>query len=96
MKYKISRERHLFGSHVEFSDRDEAEAKDVVIECLSYDDDSYHIKMKERDKGIQVCFNKIFHSESQECLPIKLDLLFPTFHSVFPLSFRFIWKQLRP
>jgi len=50
MKFTIQRERKEFGSHVTLSDRSIEE--DEVIECVSFEDDSFFM-MKEIDKAIQ-------------------------------------------
>ena len=54
VKFRISRKRREFGAPVRFSDRNVSDAKDGLIECPSYDDESYGLLKKELDKAIQV------------------------------------------
>uniref|UniRef100_A0A4W3HJW7 Dynein axonemal intermediate chain 3 n=1 Tax=Callorhinchus milii TaxID=7868 RepID=A0A4W3HJW7_CALMI len=53
LKFRISRIRKEFGSKVLFTDRSASAAKDSYVECASYPDSSFSLKMMERDVGVQ-------------------------------------------
>uniref|UniRef100_A0A4W3HMR7 Dynein axonemal intermediate chain 3 n=1 Tax=Callorhinchus milii TaxID=7868 RepID=A0A4W3HMR7_CALMI len=53
VKFRISRIRKEFGSKVLFTDRSASAAKDSYVECASYPDSSFSLKMMERDVGVQ-------------------------------------------
>ena len=50
LRYKFSRARREFGAPVSFSDR---VAGDDVHTCVSYKDDKFSLKRKERECGVQ-------------------------------------------
>ena len=50
----VKRIRRAFGAPVKFSDRNTGDAKDAVIECTPYPDQSFDLKKIELDTGIQV------------------------------------------
>ncbi|XP_064284501.1 dynein axonemal intermediate chain 3 isoform X3 [Passer domesticus] len=54
IKYKISRVRRKFGAPITFTDRNAADEKDSYAECTAYEDDTFSIKMLERDVGVQM------------------------------------------
>ncbi|NXJ61218.1 WDR63 protein, partial [Rostratula benghalensis] len=54
IKYRISRERRKFGAPITFTDRNASHAKDSYIECTSYQDKAFSIKMLEKNVGIQM------------------------------------------
>ncbi|NWT68187.1 WDR63 protein, partial [Prunella himalayana] len=54
IKYKISRVRRKFGAPITFTDKNAADEKDSYAECTAYEDDTFSIKMLERDVGVQV------------------------------------------
>ncbi|NWS75173.1 WDR63 protein, partial [Crotophaga sulcirostris] len=54
VKYMISRERRKFGAPITFTDRNASDIKDSYIECVSYQDKAFSIKMLEKDVGIQM------------------------------------------
>lgn len=53
IKYKISRVRRRFGAPITFSDRNASDEKDSYAECTAYEDNTFTIKMLERDVGLQ-------------------------------------------
>ncbi|XP_067845904.1 dynein axonemal intermediate chain 3 [Heptranchias perlo] len=53
MNFMISRIRRDFGVPVVFDDRSVSDAKDSYLECASYLDASFNIKILERDFGVQ-------------------------------------------
>ncbi|NWZ33944.1 WDR63 protein, partial [Brachypodius atriceps] len=53
IKYKISRVRRRFGAPITFSDRNASDEKDSYAECTAYEDNTFSIKMLERDAGLQ-------------------------------------------
>ena len=57
MKFRISRIRREFGAPVSFTTRSASDAKDGIIECPSYEEETPCIQRKELDKGIQVVNN---------------------------------------
>ncbi|NXX14189.1 WDR63 protein, partial [Podargus strigoides] len=54
IKYIISRVRRKFGAPITFTDKNASQVKDSYIECLSYQDKKFSIKMLEKDVGIQM------------------------------------------
>ncbi|KFP67853.1 WD repeat-containing protein 63, partial [Cariama cristata] len=54
IKYKISRVRRKFGAPITFTDKNASHVKDSYIECISYQDKTFSIKMLEKDVGIQM------------------------------------------
>ncbi|NXR61545.1 WDR63 protein, partial [Rhadina sibilatrix] len=54
IKYKISRVRRKFGAPITFSDKNASDEKDSYAECTAYEDETFSIKMLERDVGVQV------------------------------------------
>ncbi|NWV22739.1 WDR63 protein, partial [Origma solitaria] len=54
IKFKISRVRRKFGAPITFTDRNASDDKDGYAECSSYEDETFSIKMLERDVGFQI------------------------------------------
>ncbi|NXA31614.1 WDR63 protein, partial [Eudromia elegans] len=54
IKYLISRARRKFGAPVTFADKNASSVKDSYIECTSYQDKTFSIKLLEKDVGAQV------------------------------------------
>ncbi|NWS04714.1 WDR63 protein, partial [Motacilla alba] len=54
IKYKISRVRRKFGAPITFTDKNAADEKESYAECTAYEDDTFSIKMLERDVGVQM------------------------------------------
>ncbi|XP_066048637.1 dynein axonemal intermediate chain 3 isoform X2 [Chamaea fasciata] len=54
IKCKISRVRRKFGAPITFTDKNVSDDKDSYAECTAYEDDTFSIKMLERDVGVQV------------------------------------------
>ncbi|NXU95954.1 WDR63 protein, partial [Cettia cetti] len=54
IKYKISRVRRKFGAPISFTDKNASDDKDSYAECTAYQDDTFSIKMLERDVGVQI------------------------------------------
>ncbi|XP_041339298.1 dynein intermediate chain 3, axonemal [Pyrgilauda ruficollis] len=54
IKYKISRVRRMFGAPITFTDKNAADEKDSYAECTAYEDDTFSIKILERDVGVQM------------------------------------------
>ncbi|NXU03023.1 WDR63 protein, partial [Buphagus erythrorhynchus] len=54
IKYKISRARRKFGAPITFTDKNASDDKDSYAECMAYEDDTFSIKMLERDVGVQM------------------------------------------
>ncbi|XP_069497800.1 dynein axonemal intermediate chain 3 [Ambystoma mexicanum] len=54
IKYMVSRVRREFGAPITFGDQNASSAKDGYIECTSFEDKKYTIRIKERDMGTQV------------------------------------------
>ncbi|NWS91625.1 WDR63 protein, partial [Toxostoma redivivum] len=54
MKYKMSRARRRFGAPIAFTDKNASGDKDSYAECTAYEDDTFSIKMLERDVGVQM------------------------------------------
>ncbi|NWI85435.1 WDR63 protein, partial [Pitta sordida] len=54
IKFKISRVRRKFGAPITFSDKNASHVKDGYVECVPYEDNSFSIKMLERDVGVQM------------------------------------------
>ncbi|XP_077574089.1 dynein axonemal intermediate chain 3 [Stigmatopora nigra] len=53
LRYKLSRARKDFGKLVSLSDRNVIDAKDGILECMSYQDRRYNITLLERDCAVQ-------------------------------------------
>uniref|UniRef100_A0A3Q2Z0T1 WD repeat domain 63 n=1 Tax=Hippocampus comes TaxID=109280 RepID=A0A3Q2Z0T1_HIPCM len=51
--YKFSRARRNFGIPVSLSDRNVTDVKDGILECVSYQDRRFNIKLLQRDCGVQ-------------------------------------------
>ncbi|NXR29502.1 WDR63 protein, partial [Cinclus mexicanus] len=54
IKYKISRARRKFGAPITFTDKNASDDKGSYAECTAYEDDTFSIKMLERDVGVQM------------------------------------------
>ncbi|NXP91434.1 WDR63 protein, partial [Passerina amoena] len=54
IKYKISRVRRHFGAPITFTDKNAAEDKESYAECTAYEDNTFSIKLLERDVGVQM------------------------------------------
>ncbi|NXQ30776.1 WDR63 protein, partial [Alaudala cheleensis] len=54
IKYKLSRARRHFGAPITFTDKNSSDDKDTYAECTAYEDDTFSIKMLERDVGVQI------------------------------------------
>eukprot|EP00079_Xenopus_tropicalis_P034866 XP_017948637.1 PREDICTED: WD repeat-containing protein 63-like [Xenopus tropicalis] len=54
IKFMISRIQRKFGAKVNFGDHNASDVKDGYMECTSYQDKRFSIKINERDTGIQV------------------------------------------
>ncbi|XP_075567513.1 dynein axonemal intermediate chain 3 isoform X3 [Pelecanus crispus] len=54
IKYMISRVRRKFGAPITFTDKNASHVKDSYVECTSYQDKTYSIKMLEKNVGIQM------------------------------------------
>ncbi|NWS35849.1 WDR63 protein, partial [Polioptila caerulea] len=54
IKYKISRVRSKFGAPITFTDKNASDDKDSYAECTAYEDNTFSIKMLERDVGVQM------------------------------------------
>ncbi|XP_037260491.1 dynein intermediate chain 3, axonemal isoform X7 [Falco rusticolus] len=54
IKYMISRVRRKFGAPITFTDKNASHVKDSYIECMSYQEKTFSIKMLEKDVGIQM------------------------------------------
>ncbi|NXC06310.1 WDR63 protein, partial [Orthonyx spaldingii] len=54
IKYKISRVRRKFGAPITFTDKNASDEKDSYAEYMPYEDDTFSIKMLERDVGVQM------------------------------------------
>ena len=50
----VRRVRKAFGGETYFSDRNVNDAKDGLIECTSFEDQTFTLKKLELDMGIQV------------------------------------------
>ncbi|XP_049588016.1 dynein axonemal intermediate chain 3 isoform X2 [Syngnathus scovelli] len=64
--YKFSRARREFGSPLSLSDRNVADVKDGNVECLSYQDRRFNIKLLQRDCAVQAI--PILQSSSAQTL----------------------------
>ncbi|XP_069795495.1 dynein axonemal intermediate chain 3 [Narcine bancroftii] len=53
IKFKISCPRRRFGAPVTLDDRNDAEMKDSYVECASYQDKNFSIRILERSVGVQ-------------------------------------------
>ncbi|XP_076196638.1 dynein axonemal intermediate chain 3 isoform X2 [Aptenodytes patagonicus] len=54
IKHMISRVRRKFGAPVTFTDKNASHVKDSYVECTSYQDKTFSIKMLEKDVGVQM------------------------------------------
>ncbi|KAF4793094.1 hypothetical protein TURU_114834 [Turdus rufiventris] len=54
IRYKMSRARRKFGAPITFTDKNASDDKDSYAECTAYEDDTFSIKMLERDVGVQM------------------------------------------
>ncbi|GAB0193019.1 dynein intermediate chain 3, axonemal [Grus japonensis] len=54
IKYMISRVRRKFGAPITFTDKNASYVKDSYVECTSYQDKNFSIKMLEKDVGVQM------------------------------------------
>ncbi|KFZ54170.1 WD repeat-containing protein 63, partial [Antrostomus carolinensis] len=54
IKYMISRVRRKFGAPITFTDKNASHAEDSYVECTSYQDKTFSIKMLENDVGVQM------------------------------------------
>ncbi|NXT55435.1 WDR63 protein, partial [Pluvianellus socialis] len=54
IKYMISRVRRKFGAPITFTDKNASHVKDSYVECTSYEDKTFSIKMLEKDVGLQM------------------------------------------
>ncbi|XP_010118450.1 PREDICTED: WD repeat-containing protein 63, partial [Chlamydotis macqueenii] len=54
IKYMLSRVRRKFGAPITFTDKNASHVKDTYVECTSYQDKSFSIKMLEKDVGVQM------------------------------------------
>ncbi|NXK79666.1 WDR63 protein, partial [Amazona guildingii] len=54
IKYMISRVRRKFGAPITFTDSNASDVKDSYVECTSYQDKTFSIKMLEKDVGVQM------------------------------------------
>ncbi|NXN55579.1 WDR63 protein, partial [Rynchops niger] len=54
IKYMISRIRRKFGAPITFTDKNASHVKDSYVECTSYQDKAFSIKMLEKNVGIQM------------------------------------------
>ncbi|XP_010154035.1 PREDICTED: WD repeat-containing protein 63, partial [Eurypyga helias] len=54
IKYMISRVRRKFGAPITFTDKNASHVTDSYVECTSYQDKTFSIKMLEKDVGIQM------------------------------------------
>lgn len=54
IKYMFSRGHRKFGAPIRFTDRNASHAKDSYVECTSYQDKSFSIKVLEKDVGVQM------------------------------------------
>ncbi|XP_074763348.1 dynein axonemal intermediate chain 3 [Athene noctua] len=54
IKYVISQGHRKFGAPITFTDKNASHVKDSYIECTSYQDKTFSIKMLEKDVGVQM------------------------------------------
>ncbi|XP_054068004.1 dynein axonemal intermediate chain 3 [Rissa tridactyla] len=54
IKYMISRIRRKFGAPITFTDKNASHVKDSYVECTSYQDKAFSIRMLEKNVGIQM------------------------------------------
>ncbi|NXS66709.1 WDR63 protein, partial [Pandion haliaetus] len=54
IKYMISRVCRKFGAPITFTDKNASHVKDSYVECTSYQDKTFSIKILEKDVGIQM------------------------------------------
>ncbi|NXU44170.1 WDR63 protein, partial [Drymodes brunneopygia] len=54
IRFKVSRVRRKFGAPISFTDKNASDDRDFYAECTAYEDDTFSIKMLERDVGVQM------------------------------------------
>ncbi|POI26984.1 hypothetical protein CIB84_009266, partial [Bambusicola thoracicus] len=54
IKYMFSRRHGKFGAPIRFTDRNASHVKDSYVECTSYQDKTFSIKVLEKDVGVQM------------------------------------------
>ncbi|NXF90567.1 WDR63 protein, partial [Eubucco bourcierii] len=54
IKYMISQVRRKFGASIKFTDRNASRIDGSYVECTSYEDKTFSIKMLEKDMGVQM------------------------------------------
>ncbi|NXC47350.1 WDR63 protein, partial [Penelope pileata] len=54
IKYMFSRARREFGAPISFTDKNASHVKDSYVECTSYQDKTFSIKVLEKDVGVQM------------------------------------------
>ncbi|NXG52666.1 WDR63 protein, partial [Psilopogon haemacephalus] len=54
IKYMISQVRRKFGASIKFTDRNASSVDGSYVECTSYEDKTFSIKMLEKDIGVQM------------------------------------------
>ncbi|NXI64177.1 WDR63 protein, partial [Anseranas semipalmata] len=54
IKYMFSRVRRKFGAPIRFTDKNASHVKGSYVECTSYEDKSFSIKLLEKDVGVQM------------------------------------------
>ncbi|NWR30509.1 WDR63 protein, partial [Tachuris rubrigastra] len=54
IKFKISRVRRKFGAPIAFTDKNASHGTDGYVECTSYEDKTFSIKMLQKDVGLQI------------------------------------------
>lgn len=54
IKYMFSRGYGKFGAPITFTDRNASHVKDSYVECTSYQDKTFSIKVLEKDVGVQM------------------------------------------
>uniref|UniRef100_A0A8C9G4Z3 WD repeat domain 63 n=1 Tax=Pavo cristatus TaxID=9049 RepID=A0A8C9G4Z3_PAVCR len=54
IKYMFSRVHRKFGAPIRFTDRNASHANDSYVECTSYQDKTFSIKVLEKDVGVQM------------------------------------------
>uniref|UniRef100_A0A8C8AYB2 Dynein axonemal intermediate chain 3 n=1 Tax=Otus sunia TaxID=257818 RepID=A0A8C8AYB2_9STRI len=54
IKYVISQVHRKFGAPITFTDKNASHIKDSYVECTSYEDKTFSIKMLEKDVGVQM------------------------------------------
>lgn len=54
IKYMFSRGYGKFGAPITLTDRNASHVKDSYVECISYQDKTFSIKVLEKDVGVQM------------------------------------------